>query len=168
VRLHGSIEGFERHRSRYGKDLRPRRHYLAHHLVAKLDHAAHELAVFLIEHTLFLAGFEQCIHRLVSVFGLGNLGLGQPRDREQQLDGQREWKHEVKQNPHRHGNACCPLAARSRKEDLRQQTVKDKQHEHQLEYGASDLRRAAPHAPMQPHRQQKDERSERNLPQHRG
>jgi hypothetical protein len=129
----------------FSEDLRPRGHHLARHLVAELHHRPHQLAVGLLQNSLFLPGFKQRVHGLggMLVFG-GVLRLGQRHDRKQQPQQQRDGQDEVEQRLQHEADFGDPQTLGADEQNLRDQPVEDQDQQHQLEDGARNFLPAGP------------------------
>ena len=160
----------------HGKDRRPRRHHLAHHLVAELHRRPHQFAVALLQDALLLARLQQRLHRLRRMLLLrGVLRLGQRHDRQQQAQCQRHRQNQVEERLQQIANARNPQPARPRKQDLRNQPVEEQNQQHQKKRrhrNVFDARRPRQqrirlHVHIQPQPRDQRYRRQRKLPQHR-
>ncbi len=164
-------ELFESERLGNRKDLRPRRHHLAHQLVAELDGRAHQVDVVLFENALFFPGFQQRLDIDGRLLLLTGRRLRQRRHGEEEAHKDGNRSHQPQQQADGPDQLAHPASARAVEEQRRQKLVAEHHHQHNGENGLRDLRIGGPRqvrsAIEQHHAELQRNNAQRQLLQHR-
>ena len=122
-----------------GEDLRPRRHHLAHQLVAELDGGAHQVAIALFQNALFFAGFEQRLDIDGRLFFRADRLLGQRGHGEEEADEDGDGRDQPEQQADGPEERVRPAAARAVEQQRGQKLIAEDHHQHHAEHGLRDL-----------------------------
>ena len=101
---------FQRHVRGNRKDMRPRGHDFAHHLVAKLNRGADQVAVALFDDSLFLSRFDQGLDRRLAwiLLRVAGPGFRQGCDRKQKCQQQGDRQNQVEEHPDERASGAPP------------------------------------------------------------
>ena len=125
-----------------GDDFGPRRHHLAHRLVAELDHRLDQVAVAFLQNAFFLTGFDQRVHgfgRMLRLL-LGVL-LGQRCHRKREAEDQRDRHGKVNEHAQHRHEVRQPFAPGAHEKYVRQQTIEDDDDEDEADRGLYQVER---------------------------